>query len=260
VLENAEELEHPLAVPGILALVLGAGFAYWMYMMHRGGPAQALSERFPRLYRLVLDKWRIDELYDATVIWFVDSVAEVCVWIDKWVVDGIVARFTAAVVAGTGALLRLVQTGRVHAYAAVMVGGIAVMGWFLLSPQAVAKLDAHPESGTYVLKATPGLGYSYRWDDDGDGTYDSEQFQAQASLKLELKRNETRYVGLQVKNALGRIASERFEITRPAEDLSGSEPTTIDVGRDQDGKLRGAVRRPTPRRPRRPTAEPGEKP
>jgi NADH-quinone oxidoreductase subunit L len=259
-MQNAEQLERTLLAPGLAALVLGAGFAYWMYMVHRGQPAEALSERFPRLYRWALDKWRVDELYQATVIWFVDSVAEVCTWIDKWVVDGIVARLTAAVVAGTGALLRLVQTGRVHAYAAVMVGGVALMGWFLLSPQAVAKLEANPATGTYVLKATPGLGYSYRWDDDGDGKFDTEEFRGNALLKVDLERNETRYIGLEVRNALGRIASERFEITRPPEDLSGARPTVIDVDRRRDGRLRGAARQPEPRRPRRPAAEPGDKP
>ena len=51
----------------------------------------------------------------------VESLADAAVWVDKWVVDGIVARLTAFVVSASGTLLRYLQTGRVQAYASVMV-------------------------------------------------------------------------------------------------------------------------------------------
>ncbi len=42
----------------------------------KGEPAAQLAAAFPGLYQLLLDKWRVDELYDATVIAVVDSLAD----------------------------------------------------------------------------------------------------------------------------------------------------------------------------------------
>ena len=52
---------------------------------------------------------------------------------DKWFVDGIIARLTALWIAAR-VILRAFQPGVVHVYAAVMVMGIAVFGWFRVAP------------------------------------------------------------------------------------------------------------------------------
>ena len=57
-----------LAVPGMLACFIGIGAAYYVYIQKNGAPAKMFTEKVPGLYRLVLDKWRIDELYENTVI------------------------------------------------------------------------------------------------------------------------------------------------------------------------------------------------
>jgi NADH-quinone oxidoreductase subunit L len=224
---DAEALEFKLMVPGFLAFTLGVGFAYWMYMMRRGAPAAALSGRFPRLYRWACDKWRVDEFYQATVVGVLDAVADLCVWLDKWVVDGIIARLTSSLVAMSGAMLRMLQTGRVHVYAGFMVVGVAGLGWFFAVPRPATQIDANVATGVYTLKASPGLGYSYRWDEDGDGRFDSEEFGSSSTLKFDLKRNETRHVGLQVKNAIGAVVTEHYELVRPPEDLSGAASTVF---------------------------------
>ncbi|MBN1607718.1 MAG: NADH-quinone oxidoreductase subunit L [Polyangiaceae bacterium] len=238
---DAEALEHKLMVPGFLALALGVGFAYWMYMMRRGAPAAALSGRFPRLYRWACDKWRVDELYQVTVVGVLDAVADLCAWMDKWVVDGIIARLTSALVAMSGAILRMLQTGRVHVYAGFMVVGVAGLGWFFIVPRPATRIDANMATGTYTLTASPGLGYSYRWDEDGDGRFDTEQFGDTNTLKLDLKRNETRHVGLQVKNVIGAVTTEHHELARPPEDLSGAVSTvTIDPSAPPGQRVLGA--------------------
>src|SRR5262249_61261394 len=101
----------------LLALAVGAfargvGAAFWVSVTQGGGIARSLAERLPSLHRLIYDKWRVDEFYQETVLGTVDSLAEACVWVDRWVVDGLVARVTAGVVALTGYLLRRFQTGR----------------------------------------------------------------------------------------------------------------------------------------------------
>jgi NADH-quinone oxidoreductase subunit L len=266
-LEGAEALATTLLAPGILAFLVGAGVAYWMFVMEKGKPAAQLAAQLPRLHQWALDKWRIDELYEETVIGAVDSLAEICVWIDKWVVDGIIARLTALVVAVSGAVLRFTQTGHVHAYAATMVFGVLGLGWFVAVPHAEAQTVADHRSGEYKLSAAPGLGYQYRWDQDGDGEWDTKEFGDQTKVQFSLARDTKRTVKLEVKNAFGRTAVEVFEIERPKEDRS-APPARIVVEHDEQGGVHGhLVGEPTQRhaapRPRpggRPPSDRGRRP
>ena len=159
----------------------------------------------PGFHKLLLDKWRVDEFYDEFFIGTLDFIADVFVWIDKWVVDGIVARFTSWVVAVAGHLLRLLQTGRIQAYAATMMIGMAALGWFFTVPQPSAHVERDDVAGHYTVVAAPGLGYAYRWDADADGAPDTEEFSDKKSVDIALGVGETRKVELEVKNAFGRV-------------------------------------------------------
>jgi NADH-quinone oxidoreductase subunit L len=223
--ENAEHLEMPLLIPGLLAFALGVGSAYWVYVKQHGSPAKQLVERFPALHKLVYDKWRIDELYDEIFVGTLDTLAEVSVWIDRWVVDGIIARLSAWVVAVFGHVLRLFQTGNLHAYAAATVFALAGTGWFIATPHArAAVLGEKSSEGKVVLQAAPGLGYQYRWDANGDGAFDSDKFSDERELEVAVIRNgPTQTIGLEVKNAFGSTAQSSIEIEPPS-DVPGAVP------------------------------------
>jgi NADH-quinone oxidoreductase subunit L len=115
--KHAEHAEAPFIAAAVAAFAAGAGGAYWVYVQMRGEPARTFVEGSPGLHALVRDKWRIDELYEETVIGAVDSLAEASKTFDKWVVDGVIARLSAFVVSLVGTLLRFLQTGKVQAYA-----------------------------------------------------------------------------------------------------------------------------------------------
>ncbi|HYO93277.1 MAG TPA: NADH-quinone oxidoreductase subunit L, partial [Polyangiaceae bacterium] len=100
--ENHEAVTMPLLALAVAAFAVGVGLAYWVYSVQRGRPAARFVEAAPGLHRFVSDKWRVDELYDELVIGSVDSLAELSVSADKWVIDGILARFTSFLVAGSG--------------------------------------------------------------------------------------------------------------------------------------------------------------
>ena len=215
--KSIEAAEHaafvqPLAIG---AFFLGAGGAAWAYHLQGGRPARNLAAQFPGLHKLLLEKWRVDELYDELFIGTVDFVADVFVWIDQYVVDGIVAKLTAFVVQASGHVLRLVQTGRIQTYAAVMMIGTASLGWFFTMPQVKAHVDRDDASGHYVVIAAPGLGYEYRWDADADGKPDAEAFSDKKSVELTLGVGESRAVRLEVKNAFGRVGSHTLTLARP---------------------------------------------
>jgi NADH-quinone oxidoreductase subunit L len=220
-----DALMIPLLIPGVLAFLVGSGVAYVVYIQRAGAPERSFAASFPRLYQLMFEKWRVDELYDELVVGSLEALAEASVWVDRWVVDGILARLTALLVTVWGHLLRLFQTGHAQAYAAVMVLGLFGLGWFVAVPQPEAAISGDAATGQYAVQAAPGLGYSYRWDADGDGNFDTDQFGAFGQVTLTLEEGATRDVHLQVRNAFGRVRTGTFSVTRPRHD--GSAPTAL---------------------------------
>jgi NADH-quinone oxidoreductase subunit L len=213
--ENAEHLVWPLATGGILAFAMGTGISYWMYIVQAGKPAKELAEAVPGLYQLLLDKWRIDELYEFTVLAMVDALADTFAAFDVAVVDGVLARLSSLVVVGLGTLLRAFQTGVVHVYAAFMVVGLAAMGWFFVAPHPDATVTTSGD-GDYLVQVSPGMGYTYRWDANGDGKPDAQTFGSQQQVKVHLDSGQTQNVGLEVVNAFGLHGMKEISITRPA--------------------------------------------
>jgi NADH-quinone oxidoreductase subunit L len=241
---HAEEYEMPLMALGVTAALVGIGVAYWMYVMRRGEPARQLAARVPGLHRAAQNKWYVDEAYDETLLGAVDVLAGWCVWVDKWVVDGLIAGLSSFCVKIAGMGLRLLQTGRVQAYAAAFVLGLGGSAWYLARPHAAAVAFENHASGRYRVTASPGFGYRYRWDQDGDGKWDNPTFGDQASVEVTLERNQARTVRLAVKNALGFTAETSFALARPKEDRSKpdrAKPAYINVEVGPDGKPRAAL-------------------
>ncbi len=249
-IEGAETMALPFVGLAVVAFALGVGAAYWIYVVKHGEPAKQLVNAAPGLHRLVEDKWRVDEAYDEIVIGSVDSLAEIGVVADKWVVDGILARVSAFLVSAFGTLLRYFQTGVVHVYGAFMVVGLAWLGWMLMAPRAEAKTVADGAAGSYSVSAAPGLGYKYRWDANGDGQWDSNDYGDKTEVSVNLDVAQSRKVRLEVKNAFGRTASTEVTLSRPKPDKAGAEFVEV----TPEGEVRrvappGAAAQPTPAKP-----------
>jgi NADH-quinone oxidoreductase subunit L len=212
--EGAEGLMWPLAAGGVVAFLVGTGIAGWMYLAKKGEPAKQIAETVPGFYRLLLDKWRVDELYDYTVLAAVESLAETSTLVDKYIVDGILAKVSALVVAGTGTVLRAFQNGVMHVYAAFMVVGIVLTGAFFVTPHAEATVR-EVGNGDYAITAAPGMGYAYRWDADGDGKPDTEAFGDKMEASVHLEPGTTHVVRLEVRNAFGFHGAKEIRLFRP---------------------------------------------
>jgi NADH-quinone oxidoreductase subunit L len=214
-----EANEWTLALGGIGAFLFGSILAWWVYVEKKGKPAERAKAWAPALYRLVLEKWRVDEFYEATVIAGIDSLAETSAAVDRGIVDGILARLTSLLVAAAGTVLRAFQTGVVQVYAATMVIGLAAVGWFFTVPHASATVsDAGNDD--YLVTAAPGVGYAYRWDGDGDGKPDKPDFGAQGSLKVHVLPGTATMVTFEVKNAFGFVRTKRLSVARPQAPVS----------------------------------------
>ncbi len=211
---GAEGMMWTMMAPGFAAFLAGTAAAMYVYLNKAGAPERRFAESMPGLYRLMYDKWRIDELYDATVVGMVDALADIFTMADRWLVDGILARLTAMIAALIGTLLRMVQNGRVQVYAASMLVGLAGIGWFFATPHAeVVVNDADVRSsGEVKLSAAPGYGYSFHW--DGTGQADPK-LSERSDVTVRLEPGEKKDVTVKVKNAFGLETSRTVSLARP---------------------------------------------
>lgn len=125
--------EHSLGLVAIsvIAGLLGITIAYLFYVA-RPGMADTLAAALRAPYRLLFNKYYVDELYNATVVRPVVSGSDGWLWrgADVRLIDGFMNGIGDAA-RRAGAVLRLLQSGNIRSYAAwVLAGGVAIL--FLL--------------------------------------------------------------------------------------------------------------------------------
>jgi NADH-quinone oxidoreductase subunit L len=127
-----EALELQLMGVSSLIAFVGIGIATLIWWRRRE-LAASMAQTFSPIHRLLLNKYYVDELYDATVVQPIKVVSQQGLWrgFDVRVIDGAV-NGTGALVAGGSAVLRRLQTGSVRTYAgSLFVGVIVVLGYYL---------------------------------------------------------------------------------------------------------------------------------
>jgi NADH-quinone oxidoreductase subunit L len=127
-----ESLELTLMGVSSLIAVIGIGIATFIWLRRRD-IADSMARTFSPIHRLLLDKYYVDELYDATVVQPIKVASQQALWrgFDVRVIDGVV-NGTGTLVSGGAAVLRRLQTGSVRAYAgSLFMGVIVVLGYYL---------------------------------------------------------------------------------------------------------------------------------
>jgi NADH-quinone oxidoreductase subunit L len=158
---------------GLLAAVVGIGTAWNWYYKGSEVPKQ-LAASWPRLHAFLMDKWRVDELYDATILAASRMLARFLAAYDKYVVDGILSEVTSQTLKASSYVFTRFQSGLVHAYGTAMVVGLFGVTFYFMVPHSKPTLDGTSDGYTAKLTANKGMAYEYRWDFDGDGHYDTE--------------------------------------------------------------------------------------
>jgi NADH-quinone oxidoreductase subunit L len=128
---SAEEL----AMSGVATAmaVLGFFFAWLFYYKNPRLPEQ-MAARFQTVYRIVSDKYYVDELYNSALVRPIVEGSSTVLWrgIDSRLIDGAVNN-AARAAGGVSGTVRRMQSGNVRSYAAwVAVGAacvIAYMAW-----------------------------------------------------------------------------------------------------------------------------------
>jgi len=125
-------LELSLMVVSSIVALVGIGLAAFIWLRRREIADKAAAS-FPGVYRLLLNKYYVDEVYDATIVQPIRIVSQEGLWrgIDVNVIDGAV-NGTASIVDGSSSLLRRLQSGSVRAYAgSLLIGVVLILGYYL---------------------------------------------------------------------------------------------------------------------------------
>ena len=130
--EDKTRLEQILMGVSSLIALLGIGLAAFLWLKNPHIPA-SMAASFPGLHKLLLNKYYVDELYDAAIVHPIQTASSQGLWkvADAKIIDGAV-NVTGYLVAGVSAVLRLFQTGSVRSYAAsTFVGVVVILGYYL---------------------------------------------------------------------------------------------------------------------------------
>ena len=152
--EYTEAMHHahyPAMIISLIVATLGILLASIMYLLKKFNPDK-ISNAVPWLYKLSLNKWYVDEIYDATFVAGTLAFSRLLAWFDSTIVDGVVngaasvthlvsrisGVFDSVVVDGLvnltatlsgifGLIVRKIQTGKVQSYIIMVIFSIVVL-------------------------------------------------------------------------------------------------------------------------------------
>jgi NADH-quinone oxidoreductase subunit L len=133
------EIPHRLewTFMGVSTALAAIGFVIAMgfYLGGYREPARRFAAAFPGFVRLVQDKFRVDELYDAILIRPIKALARgLYTFVDRILIDKILVEGTGVLVDVFSRIARAVQGGDGQRYMAVFAVGVALLVHFASQP------------------------------------------------------------------------------------------------------------------------------
>jgi NADH-quinone oxidoreductase subunit L len=174
-LEIPHKTEIGIMVGSTLLAAGGIGLAYAFYGGGYREPARRFASAFPGFVRLVYDKFRIDELYDALIVRPVKAIARgLFVFVDRIIVDRVLVEGWGKLVDGFSRLARTFQMGDGQRYMAVFAVGVAALVYFASRPTVPDGLRVTANGRSVEVDARRNgrasarpLDYAFDFDDDG---------------------------------------------------------------------------------------------
>ena len=121
----------------LMAISTGIAFAgifiAWFFWRRQPSIPAALERQFSGVHRLLLNKYYLDEIYNAVIVQPIKQVSTGALWkgVDAGLIDGSVNGVGAGVQTFSTTLRRL-QTGSIRTYAAsLFYGAVMILGWYL---------------------------------------------------------------------------------------------------------------------------------
>jgi NADH-quinone oxidoreductase subunit L len=144
--------EYLLMIASVGIAALGIWLAYRVYLQFPKLHSK-IAEAWPRLHNLLLNKYYVDEIYDALFVnrvkdlstalgvvdaklidgvgvdgagWLARVASQISMWWDKWVIDGLV-NVAGKITRGLSVPVRMFQTGVFSSYAMLILLGLAIL-------------------------------------------------------------------------------------------------------------------------------------
>ena len=133
----AHNLEWILAVVAVVSALIGWAVAYWLYLRQPAKPEQIAKSMQP-VYKTLLNKYYVDELYNAVVIAPLMWISTNVLWkiVDVAGIDGAVNGIAKGATE-IGDTVRHTQSGNTRSYAVwVVIGALVVIAVIFLWPAA----------------------------------------------------------------------------------------------------------------------------
>jgi NADH-quinone oxidoreductase subunit L len=209
-----------MALSVIIALVGWLMLARHYYLGGATGQIKALVRRMTGLHRLVLNKYWIDEVYNALVVqpvrWLARVLADA---FDRFIIDILLVNGSAKIVDIAGQGLRQIQSGNVQRYVVALLVGLAVLIFvfagsaasFSVNPDSMIKVG---EIVTFEAETRPTVHrqLEYLWDFDGNGAWDTEWL-TQPVVQHAYTQKGSYKVRLQMRDALHKDRVESGSMT-----------------------------------------------
>lgn len=123
-----------LKLMGAAVLIGGVGFLVaWRFYLKQPETPEKLAASLQAPYRVLLNKYYVDEIYDAAVVQPMHRLSQTVLWrfFDVGVIDGAV-NGSADLARGTGDRLRRLNSGNTRSYAAWVVLGAVLFASLLI--------------------------------------------------------------------------------------------------------------------------------
>jgi NADH-quinone oxidoreductase subunit L len=145
-------MEWGLMLASVGIATLGLGIAWWLYRGRSNPLPERAMKAFPRIHKVVYNKYYVDEAYHATAVRGFMGFSRLSAWFDLKIIDGLVngagfltrafawidgaidayivdgmVNLVAQTVKAIGARLRRIQTGRLPSYLAGLVIGVILL-------------------------------------------------------------------------------------------------------------------------------------
>ncbi|MFA6542463.1 MAG: NADH-quinone oxidoreductase subunit L [Bacteroidota bacterium] len=132
-MHDAPGLEIGLMLVSVVIGLAGI-YAGWTIYTKKKSIADNTASKFPGVYKLLFNKYKVDEFYDAVVVNPIKVTSEKFLWkiFDVKIIDNTL-NYSSKFIAQTADIFRRVQTGVVQSYAVIFVAGILfVLGWLMV--------------------------------------------------------------------------------------------------------------------------------
>ncbi len=120
-----------ITIVGVVGAIWLARYIY----LQKPSIANNTAKKFKGVYNLLLNKYFVDEAYDAVVVNPIKKTSESFLWkiADNKIIDGTV-NGVASIIGTISANIRKIQTGVAQSYAVMMMLGIVIaLFWIILS-------------------------------------------------------------------------------------------------------------------------------